>query len=350
MKTLVSIIIIIILFITPIYADDTPARVGTTFSQVQCEYFEMDWKKEYLNALDKNFAIIRLGSYWNEIEKTEGIYDFTILDWQIAEAAKKNVPIMLTVGMKAPRWPEYFIPEWLMAKLDLHYSADVSKNKILCDKVLNFIEQVILRYKDEDIIQYWQVENEPLDHTGPKRWWINKEFLKKEIDLVKKLDNNKRPIIINTATYPNRLLRLFSGALTTGSPIKQAIDLGDIYGMNVYQTIGDRFLGADIYYRSRKKERNKYYKNIVNLAAASGKKVIVTELQAEPWDPGLLVHTGKEKAITCSPADMKEIYTELTSLGIKTILLWGVEYWEFRAQEHKDDEWWHTAKGLIDNN
>ena len=342
--------IIISLFIPTAFCKDKPIEIGVTFSQVQCVYLNIDWKEEYLNVLSKDFAVIRLGSYWSEIEKEEGVYDFSILDWQIEEAEKRGVPIMLTVGMKAPRWPEFFIPEWVLDEIKLKYSANVSKNDYLCERVLIFIEKVVLRYKDKNIIQYWQVENEPLNHTGHKRWWIGKRFLKEEIELVKKLDNKNRPIVVNTAVYTNRFLRLMAGISTVGNPIKQAIDLGDILGINVYKNVGDQVLRNNVYYGSRKEERIKHFNWIVQEAKKKDKSVIVTELQAEPWDPGLLVHTGKEKAITCSPSDTEELFDELTSAGINTVLLWGVEYWDFRKDTHGEKEWWDKVYDLMGDN
>ena len=51
-----------------------PMRVGTTFSPAQCEYLGLDWKNAYLRILDEEFDLIRLGAYWSEIEKQEGVY------------------------------------------------------------------------------------------------------------------------------------------------------------------------------------------------------------------------------------------------------------------------------------
>jgi len=191
----------------PVYADDI--RTGTTFSQVQCEYLDMDWKDVYLEVLKMDFDVIRLAAYWNRIEKEQGVYDFRELDWQIEKTEEKGVKILLTVGMKAPRWPEYFIPAWVMSKTKVRPGANVANNKTIREDTLSFIEAVIKRYRDKDIIIAWQIENEPFNRSGPKNWWISKDFLMEEMDLVKKLDAKNRPIVINALSLPNAFLRFF---------------------------------------------------------------------------------------------------------------------------------------------
>ena len=103
-----------------------PVRIGTTFSAKQCGYLQVDAKKTLKEILQTKFDLIRLSAYWDEIEPQDGIFDFSSLDWQIAEAKARQIPIILTVGMKGPRWPEYFIPPWLLTRLRLRKGADVA--------------------------------------------------------------------------------------------------------------------------------------------------------------------------------------------------------------------------------
>ena len=59
---------------------EEPVVVGVTYSPKQSEYLDQDWKKTYIEILDCGFNAIRLGAYWNEIEKEPGVYDFNVLD------------------------------------------------------------------------------------------------------------------------------------------------------------------------------------------------------------------------------------------------------------------------------
>jgi len=321
---------------------------GVTFSQVQCEYLEIDWKKIYLEILDMGFHMLRLGAYWNRIEKKPDEFDFTELDWQIRKAKEKNIPILLTVGMKAPRWPEYFIPDWVLNARKPRFGADVSEHEILRKNTLSFIKTVVDRYKGENIIHAWQVENEPFNRAGPHEWWISKDFLKTEIRLVKSRDPQKRPVVINTATYPSGFRRLLASLAYKKDPVDLTISLADIPGFNIYTSTGHRFLLTfDVCFRTSVTECGRYFKRLYSIVEDSGKPFWVTELQAEPWEPGQLVHKGKEEAITCQPENFTQMYGELTSLGIKSILLWGVEYWYYRKNRYGDDSWLAAASNIL---
>jgi len=324
-----------------------PARVGTTFSPRQCKYLGQDWKKTYLEILDMGFEIIRLGAYWDQIEKEKDVYDFTDLDWQIKQAKKKRIPILLTVGMKAPRWPEFFIPKWVLRKVSFRLGEDVSSNEYLRERTLKFIKEVVGHYKNERIIHYWQVENEPLNRSGPRYLWIDKEFLKQEVDLVRTLDRRNRPIVINVATYPHKFLRFLYRIIEPNDPISEALELCDILALNVYPVVGQKIKWFNLRFWTTPDERIKYLSRIVSLAKERDKKVWATELQAEPWEPGQLVYKGKKEPTTCWPELFQSAFKELRALGIDTIFLWGSEFWLFRKTHYGDDSWVDTALGLI---
>ncbi|MBL7073434.1 MAG: beta-galactosidase [Candidatus Omnitrophica bacterium] len=331
--------ILILLCVVSFESEAADIKIGTSFSPVQSEYLGMDWKKTYIEVLEAGFDIVRLGSYWNRIEKTEGVYDFSALDWQIKEAELRGIPIVLTVGMKAPRWPEYFLPEWLLKQVRLPARKDVSNNKRVRDLTLGFIEKVVIRYRDKPIITVWQVENETLNRIGEKLWYIGTDFLKEEVELVRKLDGGKRPILVTSATYPNKFLRVLARLFSCAKPIEQYIDIADIIGINVYPTIGYKFLEMGMHFKTNKKERIKYFTAVKNYIEENGKEVWVTELQAEPWEPGHLVYMNEKVPISGDPKETEQFFLELKNIGIKTIFLWGVEYWRFRKWKYKDKEW-----------
>jgi len=323
-------------------------RIGTTYSPRQSEYLGLDWKQAYLAILDLRFDVIRLGTYWNEVEKTEGTYDFTVIDWQIFEARKRNIPVMLTVGMKAPRWPEYFFPTWMLKNMDQRFGDEIpGDDEYLKEKVLQFIRAVVSHYKDEKSIHYWQVENEPMDRAGAQYWWISKKFLKQEVDLVRQTDAGKRPIVINVATYPNKFLRGLSRFYAPYDPVQEAMALCDILGLNVYPAVGHKFWWRKMYFWSTPRERVEYFSEILARVKTQGKKAWIIEFQAEPWEPGLLVHKGDDRPPTGWPEMSRAYFKEFQSMGFDTFLLWGSEYWHFRKIQHKDDNWWNMVMDLF---
>jgi len=321
--------------------------IGTTFSQVQCEYFGMDWKELYGKVMEMHFAVIRLGAYWRKIEKNPGVYDFTELDHQVRLAARHNKDILLVVGMKSPRWPEYFIPEWLMEDIPVKFGGFVTENDLLKEKVMLFITETVNRYKDEQAIIAWQVENEPFNRAGPRDWRISEAFLLEEIKAVRGIDDRGRPVVVNALTYANKFLRFLSFVAYRSDPVFKAIDVADIPALNVYPVIGHTFLKAKLCFRTHSEERSEYLERFVSYARELGKQVWVTEFQAEPWEPGQLVHVKEGEAVTCRPQNITAGFKELAALGIDTVFLWGVEYWFFREQTFGDDSWLAAVQEIL---
>lgn len=352
MRRISSIIFILFfgLWVSCAYCDSSkPRRIstGVTFSQVQCEYLGIDWKDAYKKTLAMQFDVIRLGAYWNRIEKEEGVYDFRELDWQLRLARQKGTRILLTVGMKAPRWPEFHLPAWLSKNIKITRGRNAAAGTLIQEKTLQFIAAVVNRYKEEPHLIAWQVENEPLDKSGPDNWWVSRDFLQREIFLVSAADKNKRPIVVNAATYPNRLLRILSRLRYIRNPVYQVIDLAEVPAINIYSAIGHKVSGMKVCLFSAQNEYKKYFKDIISYAEERGKKMWVTELQAEPWEPGQLVHLTEGGAISCWPGSFLRDFNDITAMNVDTVLLWGVEYWIYRKDVRKDDSWVKTARDIL---
>ena len=339
--------LLILLLQSPCVFSENSLSIGTTYSSRQSEYLEMDPRETYLSVLDMGFSLIRVGAYWSDIEKEKDVYDFTELDWQIDEAARKNIPIVLTVGMKAPRWPEYFIPDWIKDNISLSGNSDASKQEYLRERTLKFIEKTVKRYNDRKIIHYWQVENEALNRFGGEYWYIGRDFLEKEVDLVRKIDAGKRKIILTAATYPNGLLRFLADLSVRHDPIKENLKLCDILGLNVYPIVGHDLWGLKLYFRSKGTSRRKYFSKLIERVKEAGKDAWIVEFQAEPWEPGHLVYKDKKRPVTSKPLMLEKDIKEFYELGFKVIFLWGAEYWCFRDARHDDRVWVDAVEDII---
>lgn len=324
-----------------------PLLIGTTFSPKQCAYLALDSRAVYQETLAAGFDLIRLGAYWDEIEPREGVYQFDELDWYLAQARAKGTPVILTVGMKAPRWPEYFIPPWALRRLRLPRGSEVSYHPHLREWTLRAVAAVIRRYREEPIIQAWQIENEPFDRAGPGHWWISRAFVDEEIALVKQLDTRQRPILINAATHSHRWLRLLAWFFLRHKPVTEALAAGDVLGLNVYPVVSHQWPWKKSYYWTTPEERHRHLSSILQQAADRDKPVVVTELQAEPWEPGHLVYSDERRPPTGRPEALPAHVQELHALGLDMILLWGVEYWEFRKLRYGDQAWWNEVRNLL---
>jgi hypothetical protein len=86
---------------------------GITFSSRYASQMSLNWRETYLNIIgDLGAKNLRLVAYWDEIEKTQDSYDFTNIKWQVEEAQKRNLNVILAIGRKVPRYPECFEPTW----------------------------------------------------------------------------------------------------------------------------------------------------------------------------------------------------------------------------------------------
>jgi hypothetical protein len=91
-----------------------PLTIGTTFISGYASSFGLDPHKT-LDAIFSDLGVrqVRLVSYWNNIEPTQGAYDFSDLDWQFAMADQYHAKVSLSVGLRQPRWPECHEPSWV---------------------------------------------------------------------------------------------------------------------------------------------------------------------------------------------------------------------------------------------
>jgi hypothetical protein len=304
----------------------TPQRAGeitwgVNFSQKHASALGLNWAEVYLALMDELGAKhIKLATYWDLLEPQEGKYFWEDLDWQIEQAGKRGVNLLLVIGMKTPRWPECHIPEWTKG-----LSKEDQQRKIL-----NLIERIIVRYGNSDAIRYWQVENEPFFPFGDCPW-AEKEFVKREVELVKKLDPKKRPVIISD-----------SGE---GSFWWTAAKIGDIVGTTLYKKVWVRQLGI---YFTWPFNPTFYWRKAQLVKRFFGKDVLVGELQAEPWGPKLLYDSPlEEQRKTMNLEQFRLIIDFARRTGFHTFYLWGGEWWYWMKKTQNNLEIWEEAKKLF---
>jgi hypothetical protein len=289
-------------------------------------------------ALDLSPTVIRLGAYWDEIEPYEGVYDWETLDVQLDRADERDLDVILTVGMKAPRWPEYFLPSWLERRLDLDDGATISENVEVRRRTLAFVERVVRRYRDHPAVAYWQVENEPLDVAGPRHWQIGPGFLAQEVALVRELD--RRPVIVTMFVEVNPMLLTPWREREVRSRAAMLLNLGDILGLDLYPSRSYRSHGGDWYFQWPAWMWKPTVVELQRLSQAMGRSAWIMEAQAEPWEPERIVYTDAPLSRSVQPAGASAAVRQLRDVGFDTILLWGVEHWYMRRERHQDALWW----------
>lgn len=296
----------------------TPGQTefGATFSSVYSRGLGLDPSETYLALLDDlRVKKIRLPVYWSEIEPTRGQFYWDELDFFVAAAEQRQVKLTLVIGRKVPRWPECYLPDW--AEGLVGSEAD--------EAVLDMEQAVLERYKSSPAVERWQVENEPFLPFGvcPAP---SAELLNKEIVLVRALDT--RPIVLTV-----------SGEM---DPWISTAKMSDVLGISMYRVSYNSTTGlvpyplTPVVYRFRSM-----------IAGLFSEKIIVSELQAEPWFIKLISEmSAAERAAAFTPEDLKNNAAFAAQAGFSEAYFWGVEWWYAEKLAGRPDLW-DAAKELF---
>ena len=315
----------IILFFVLRPAPSNEIKYGFTFSNKYAEQMELDWKEVYNHAVyEMHPESIRLIAYWDDIEAEKDVYNFDDIKHQLDIAKEQNIDVILSMGRKVPRYPECFEPTWWKE----------TENEDLRDQELfEYLKIATNELKDYDNIKIWQVENEPFWPFGECKE-IKKETVEKEIALVRSIDS--RPILVQD-----------SGEGGVWFPTYQ---MGDYLGISMYRKIWydfwGVFLGNFIYFKYPLAHWT--YKIKANLVKVPMEKIIITELQAEPWGPTISYKlSNEEKDKSMSRNDFMATMSYAQKSGFKDLYLWGVEWWYWEKYYNNNPFYWDTARALF---
>ncbi len=295
---------------------------GMSFNVPYAQELGLDWKETYIAILDDlGVQRVRLAGECNLIEPKKDKFDFSPLDYQLEEAQKRDVEVILSIGRRTPRWPECHTPDWARDFIAQEWQAEITE----------YLTAMVNRYKKYDNIKYWQVENEPFlnafanDHCGD----LDVEFLDKEIALVRELDPS-RPILITD-----------SGNLGTWvGPYKR----GDAFGTSVYIYFWNPEIGKfrtilpPAFYRAKA--------NLMSLLFGK-KETFLIELSLEPWLIESVPNVPIETQLERMDLDrIKEILEYAENTRFEKQYLWGAEWWYWMKQ-HGHGEFWDFGKEIF---
>ncbi len=314
--------IIWVAFNWPVKGKNETMNFHLSFSQLYANSLGLDWKKAYEESLaDLKPEKIRVAAYWTEIEKERGLYDWDDLDWMLKKAKENNVKVTLAFGIKVPRWPECFIPDFYLENKKEREEALLAYEKVLLD-----------RYKDDLNIIVWQVENEPFLSFGSCiEGAIDGELIDREIALVKEIDQT-RPVMVTD-----------SGELSIWV---EAAKRADIFGTTLYRIIHKEPFGYVHYPLGPAFFR---LKALLIKQVADQDRVVVSEMQAEPWAPGwVLDNSIEEQYKSMNPDKLREIVDYTQRTNFEETYLWGVEWWYWLKEKQNKPEMWNEVKSLIE--
>jgi len=294
--------------------------LGTTYSSPHAEYLGLS-QRAFDDLLDLHFNYIRIGTYWDRIEKKEGVYDFSEVKKLIEKSESAHQKVILTVGMKGPRWPEFHIPLWVKRKSE----------EELTIATMQYLEKSIKEFKNYSCISHWQVENEPLGPSGPHNRKISLDVLKQEVELVQSLDN--RPVIST----------IWGNELSSRGFLPKISKISDIIGIDLYY---DQFIKNPFKRHSYSPPKDSQEK-LKKIFSTLEKPIWITELQAEPWEASMNVYKSNNPP-SMNAEKLLRNYKYALELNPEAILFWGYEYWYYKKMSG-DMRMWETIQGIINH-
>jgi hypothetical protein len=334
--------------------------LGISYRPLQAAALGLDPKRALADLLQYPFAVIRLAAYWNQLEPGAGHLDAGVLDRQIEAAAEAGKKIILCVGaVKAFGYPEFFVPaHHLPSPLPERRLVSPQSHPHLVAAATSFIGRVVERYRDRAEIIAWQVEHEPVDPLGMEHSWrLATAFVRQEVAAVRAADSS-RPVLLTGFLPTSTPVRAQQGWRTRdqGDSMAVAGRLADVVGINFYPRHAIVSLGARTVYLagSRSPWQRRLNEGLCTRLARSGRTLMVTEGQAEPWETVTTPPSEPGSGMfSCLPEHVIENYNEGLELGgaaaggLWAYLFWGAEYW-LRRREQGDNRYLAAFSRVLD--
>lgn len=304
---------------------DEKLNLGVTFVPNYAKFYGLDPEEVMDQAIhDLGIKRFRLVSYWKDIEKVEGDYNFNELDWQFKKAEVAGAKVSLSIGLRQPRWPECHMPQWALGTTKDYWEP----------RLMKFMEAVIERYKSSSALESYQLENEYFLSVFGECPDFSRERLVNEYNFVKSLDSDHKVIVSRSNNW---------GGYPVGEPIP------DEFGISVYKRVWDKtFARRYIEYPYPPW----FYSSLAGVQEIMhGKTMIIHELQTEAWLPE---GDYKMNRVSDIPEQNKSMNSERLrkrieygiDTGMKDVDLWGFEWWYWQ-KKNGYPELWDTAREEI---
>lgn len=318
------------------------------------------WQQSLQDIIYAGFNPIRLSHPWDLLEPKRGKFNWRDLDEAVDICEKAGVDVVLCLGVKSPRYPEYHAPAWIKDKVmapvkpkddedslqriiklppEIELLKGVIPAMVLAynehsrDAIDTFLAEAVGRYRDRKCIKWWQVENEPLMFSQP----LAISRIKEEIELVRALDQRGRPVMITThcaVDVPLDWAQYWTPA------IERIVPLGDIVGFDVYYSSHKFHIEPEGHFHLIDKW--------IKAARGKGKKVWIAEWQAEPWEEGQKMDFADPLGnLSLTPSEYEVRFKEW-ALGRKAdvVLFWGLEF-QLACKHQGNSGWWDTSLRIL---
>ena len=316
---------------------------GSAFAR--CKRLCLAWKNapHCRTLLAYPFQLIRLGAYWDRIEPQPGAFQTEALDRQIEAAELAGKQIILCLGpLKTFGFPEFFVPaHHLPRPFPEHTLIRPAAYPALLEAATGFLARLVERYQAHTSIVAWQLEHEAVDPLGVAHSWrLAAAFVEQEAAALRKADPS-RPVMMNGFLPTTAAVRLSQWWSTRdqGNSLTVAQRLADWVGIDYYPRnalvgLGSRTLYLD---GSHSRWQQQQRQQLLTWAGTHGKKVLISEGQAEPWETQTAPPNPAQQGMSsCLPEQVISNYNDClagdAAGALYAYLFWGAEYWVLRQQ------------------
>jgi hypothetical protein len=325
------------------YATRTPRDpvAGVNFSCKHARYLGLPCEQLFEEVLDDlGVRHVRLSAYWSDIERRPGAYDFSSIDRLLDIALSRDAAVTVTIGMKAQRYPEFWLPGWLTRQADLPDLGYPEDDPLLQESLLAYLTVAARHLGAHPAVEAIQVENEPFvtERRNMAGWTMRHEFVERQIAVVRAADPGRRPIIVNYSAWVSR---------DTGW--QWILDHADVLGQSVYTK---RHIGLWSWLYVFPYRWGPLTVNLprqVRHASERNRAVWITELQAEPFEQrGTDIRDlGSQEARSFSRYRLKANVDLARRSGVDRFYIWGVEWWAYLRDVRGEPELWDLGRTLF---
>lgn len=300
-----------------------PLVIGASFAADYAGELGISPHQTFLALLDDlHIRHFRLVSYWSDIEREKGTYDFSELDWEFAAANARGAKVTLAVGLRQPRWPECHMPAWAASEPLSVWEPQLGR----------FMAAVVNRYKDNPALESYQLENEYFLTAFATCADESRNRLAQEAGMVHRLD-------------PHHVLIISRSNNAIGWPVGQPH--ADEYAISIYRRVWSTPLHTYVTYPFPAW----YYAFLAGMEKIwSGRDTVIHELQEEPWPPHGAPIPQTSLAEQDKSLDARRFTATINfgkATGMKSMDLWGAEYWYYRKAVLHDPSVWDAAKEVF---
>ena len=294
------------------------AQLGISFRPLQAAALGLDPDAALQALLAYPFQLIRLGAYWNRLEPRPGDFRPGELDRQVDAAERAGKQIIVCVGaVKTFGYPEFFVPghhlgrplrEGSLVRPDERPAPAGRRDRVRAPgrRAVPATATAIVA---------WQVEHEAVDPLGVEHSWrLAEAFVRREVEAVRAADPT-RPVMMNgfLPTSTPVALQQWWRTRDQGDSLAVARRLADIVGVDFYPrhalaSAGPLSLyldGSRTPWQQRRRER------LLDWAAAAGRRLMIAEGQAEPWEAVTTPPSPAGRAMySCRPEHLIRNYSQ----------------------------------------